>query len=142
MPDTGPASAAHTRPSEGATPLWLPREIFESDHEIFRVSVKRFLAGEVLPHYAKWEDAGQAPREIWTKAGEAGLLGTSIPAEYGGAEAGFLYDSIVIEELAVAGVSGPSFDLHSYIVAPFLIKFGTEAQKQRWLPGMADGSTV
>jgi acyl-CoA dehydrogenase len=142
MPDTGPAATAHTRPGEGALPLWLPREIFEGEHEIFRDSVKRFLAAEVLPHYAQWEEAGIAPREIWAKAGAAGLLGTSIPAEYGGAEAGFRYDAIVIEELGRAGVSGPSFDLHSYIVAPFLIKFGTDAQKRRWLPGMADGSIV
>ncbi len=142
MPDTGPAATAHTRPGEGAMPLWLPREIFDSEHEIFRESVKRFLAAEVLPHYVKWEEAGQAPREIWAKAGAAGLLGTSIPAEYGGAEAGFLCDAIVIEELANAGVSGPSFDLHSYIVAPFLIKFASDAQKRRWLPGMADGSII
>jgi acyl-CoA dehydrogenase len=142
MPDTGPTGAAHTRPGEGATPLWLTREIFSSEHEIFRESVKRFLAAEVIPHYAKWEEAGIAPREIWAKAGAAGLLGTSIPVEYGGAEAGFLYDAIVIEELANAGISGPSFDLHSYIVAPFLIKFGTDAQKRRWLPGMADGSII
>jgi acyl-CoA dehydrogenase len=142
MPDTGPTGAAHTRPGEGATPLWLTREIFSSEHEIFRESVKRFLAAEVIPHYAKWEEAGIAPREIWAKAGAAGLLGTNIPVEYGGAEAGFLYDAIVIEELANAGISGPSFDLHSYIVAPFLIKFGTDAQKRRWLPGMADGSII
>ncbi|MBL8663693.1 MAG: acyl-CoA dehydrogenase family protein [Candidatus Odyssella sp.] len=140
MPDTG--SAAHTRPGEGATPLWLPREIFDSEHDMFRASVKRFVAEEMLPHYAAWEEAGIAPREIWAKAGAAGLLGTSIPADYGGAEAGFVYDSIVIEELANAGIAGPSFDLHSYIVAPFLIKFGTEAQKQRYLPGMADGSII
>jgi acyl-CoA dehydrogenase len=142
MPDTGAAATAHTRPGEGAMPLWLQREIFESEHELFRASVKRFVAEEILPHYAAWEEEGIAPREIWAKAGAAGLLGTSIPAEYGGAEAGFLYDSIVIEELAHAGVSGPSFDLHSYIVAPFLIKFGSDAQKRRWLPGMADGSVI
>src|ERR1043165_3512001 len=98
MPDTGPAATAHTRPGEGVMPLWLPRDIFDSDHEIFRELVKRFLAAEVLPHYAKGEEAGVAPREIWTKEGAAGLLGTKIPAEYDGAEAGFLYDSIVIEE--------------------------------------------
>ncbi|MCW5770475.1 MAG: acyl-CoA dehydrogenase family protein [Rhodospirillaceae bacterium] len=141
MPDTGPA-AAHTRPGEGATPLWLPREIFEPDHDLFRDTVRRFVAAEMVPHYAAWEEAGMAPREIWAKAGAAGLLGTSIPEAYGGAEAGFLYDSIVIEELSRAGMSGPSFELHSYIVAPFLMKFGTEAQKQRWLPGMADGSLI
>jgi acyl-CoA dehydrogenase len=109
---------------------------------LFRDTVKRFIAAEMLPHYAEWEEAGIAPREIWAKAGGAGLLGTSIPSEYGGAEAGFLYDAIVIEELGRAGISGPSFDLHSYIVAPFLIKFGTDAQKQRWLPGMADGTVI
>ena len=142
MPDTGSAATAHTRPGEGVMPLWLPREIFASEHELFRDQVKRFISAEIVPHYAKWEEAGQAPREIWAKAGAAGLLGTSIPAEYGGAEAGFLYDAIVIEELANAGISGPSFDLHSYIVAPFLIKFATDAQKKRWLPGMADGSII
>ncbi|MGH7005694.1 MAG: acyl-CoA dehydrogenase family protein, partial [Alphaproteobacteria bacterium] len=142
MPDTGTAATAHTRPGEGATPLWLPREIFDSEHELFRDSVRHFITAEILPDYAKWEEAGMAPREIWAKAGAAGLLGTSIPAAYGGAEAGFHYDSIVIEELGRSGASGPSFDLHSYIVAPFLIKFGTEEQKRRWLPGMADGSII
>jgi len=142
MPDTTGAASAHTRPGEGAIPLWLPRNIFESEHEMFRDSVRRFIAAEMLPDYPKWEEAGMAPREIWAKAGAAGLLGTSIPAAHGGAEAGFVYDSIVIEELGRAGASGPSFDLHSYIVAPFLIKFGNDEQKQRWLPGMADGTTI
>lgn len=142
MPDTGSAATAHTRPGEGALPLWLPREIFAAEHDLFRDSVRRFLAAEVLPHYAKWEEAGMAPREIWAKAGARGLLGTSIPAEYGGADGGFLFDAVAIEELGRAGVSGPSFDLHSYIVAPFLIKFGSEAQKRRWLPGMAEGTVI
>ena len=142
MPDTGPSTAAHTRPGEGRTPLWLPRDLFDADHELFRDQVRRFIESEMLPDYAKWEEAGIAPREIWAKAGEAGLLGTSIPAEHGGSEAGFVYDSIVIEELGRAGTAGPSFDLHSYIVAPFLIKFGTDAQKKQWLPGMAAGTTI
>jgi len=142
MPDTGTAATAPTRPGEGAMPLWLPREIFESEHELFRDQVRRFIAEEMLPDYAKWEEAGIAPREIWAKAGAAGLLGTSIPTDYGGSEAGFVYDSIVIEELGRAGAAGPSFDLHSYIVAPFLIKFGTDAQKQKWLPGMAGGTLI
>jgi acyl-CoA dehydrogenase len=142
MPDTGTAPTAHTRPGEGAMPLWLPREIFESEHELFRDQVRRFIAEEMLPDYAKWEEAGMAPREIWAKAGAAGLLGTSIPTDYGGSEAGFVYDSIVIEELGRAGAAGPSFDLHSFIVAPFLIKFGTDAQKQKWLPGMAGGTII
>ncbi len=145
MPDsTIPESteSAETRPREGTVPLWLPRAIFEEEHELFRQSVRRFLEGEVLPDYAQWEEAGQAPREIWRKAGDAGLLGTSIPSDYGGADGGFLFDAVVIEELGRAGVSGPAFDLHSYIVAPFLIKFGNEPQKRRWLPGMAQGEII
>jgi acyl-CoA dehydrogenase len=141
MPDTA-GEAAHTRPGEGALPLWLPRTIFAGEHEQFRATVRRFLEREVLPDYAKWEEAGLAPRAIWLKAGAAGLLGTSIPPEFGGAGGDFYFDSVVLEELGRAGVSGPSFDLHAYIVAPFLIKFGTAEQKRRWLPGMASGEII
>jgi acyl-CoA dehydrogenase len=140
MPDTSHDS--HTRPHEGVTPLWLPREIFAAEHEQFRDTVRRFIAAEILPHYADWEAAGQAPREIWRKAGAAGLLGTGIPADYGGSEGDFRFDSVVIEELGRAGVSGPSFDLHSYIVAPFLIKFASDEQKRRYLPAMAAGEMI
>jgi acyl-CoA dehydrogenase len=135
MPDTG-----HTRPT-GAE-RWLPRTLFQPEHELFRASVRAFLTREVLPHYAAWEEAGAAPRDIWLKAGAAGLLGTSIPEEFGGAGGDFLYDSVVLEEHGNLGVSGPSFDLHAYIVAPFLQKFGSDAQKRRYLPDMASGRTI
>ncbi len=140
MPDR--SETANTRPREGSVPLWLARDIFGEEHELFRRTVRRFLESEVLPHYARWEDAGRAPREIWAKAGAAGLLGTSIPEDYGGAGGGFLFDAVVIEELGRAGVSGPAFDLHAYIVAPFLVKFGTEEQKRQWLPAMARGEVI
>ncbi len=123
-------------------PLWLPRAIFAAEHEQFRATVSRFIEAEILPDYAKWEDAGMAPRAIWRRAGAVGLLGTSIPEAHGGAGGDFFYDSVVLEELGRAGVSGPAFDLHAYIVAPFLIKFGTEEQKRRWLPGMASGDII
>ncbi len=140
MPDDAPASS-HTRPGAGTT-RGFPRAIFEAEHNIFRDSVRRFLEAEVVPEYAAWEDAGQTPREIWLRAGEEGLLGTSIPEAYGGSEAGFLYDSVVLEELGRLGLAAPAWDLHSYIVAPFLIKFGTDDQKARYLPGMASGEII
>lgn len=136
MPDSG-----HTRPGTGHR-LGFARRIFEHEHEQFRDSIRRFLEAEVVPHYSDWEDAGETPREIWKRAGEEGILGTSIPQAYGGAEGGFLFDAIVLEELGRLGLAAPAWDLHSYIVAPFLMKFGSEAQKQQWLPGMASGEII
>ena len=128
-----------------ATPLdgfGIPRTIFESEHELFRDNVRRFIETEVMPHHDQWEEDGMVSREVWRKAGAAGILGTSIPEAYGGSEGGFLFDAIVLEELGRAGASGPAWDLHSYIVAPFLIKFADDAQKRRWLPGMASGEVI
>lgn len=120
----------------------IPRTLYESEHETFRRTVRQFIRDEVLPEYSKWEEAGITPRSIWRRAGEIGILGTSIPADYGGAGGGFLYDAIVMEELGYWGIGAPSWDLHSYIVAPYLVEFGTEEQKRRWLPGMASGEVI
>jgi acyl-CoA dehydrogenase len=133
--------------SEGAGPghnsgVPLARTIFAPEHEQFRDSVRRFIAAEMLPHYAKWEEAGIAPREIWLKAGAAGILGTSIPEEYGGSGGDFYFDAVVVEELSRHFLAGPAWELHSYIVAPYLLRHGTEAQKQRWLPKMASGEVI
>jgi acyl-CoA dehydrogenase len=122
--------------------LGIPRTVYSSEHELFRDTVRQFLVTEVIPHYADWEDQGMTPPEIWRRAGEVGLLGTSIPEAYGGAEAGFLYDSIVIEELGRAGLAAPAWDMHAHIVAPFIVAFGSEAQKKRWLPKMAAGEAI
>jgi acyl-CoA dehydrogenase len=129
-------------PEHGVAAPRFARTLFEPEHEIFRDAVRRFLEAEVVPHYADWEEAGVTPRSIWLRAGEQGLLGTSIAEAYGGAEAGFLYDAVVIEELGRLGLAAPAWDLHSYIVAPFLTKFGTDDQKARYLPGMAAGSII
>ncbi len=120
----------------------IPRTLYESEHEMFRRTVRQFIANEVLPEYAKWEEAGITPRAIWRRAGEIGILGTSIPAEYGGAGGGFLYDAIVMEELGYWAIGAPSWDLHSYIVAPYVVEFGTDEQKGQWLPGMASGEVI
>jgi acyl-CoA dehydrogenase len=109
---------------------------------MFRDSVSKFIEAEVLPVYEEWEDAGRTPREIWKRAGDIGILGTSIPEEYGGMGGDFLFDSIVLEELGRYGVAAPAWDMHSYIIAPFLIAFGTEEQKRKWLSKMASGDVI
>jgi acyl-CoA dehydrogenase len=120
----------------------MEREIFGRDHDEFRALVRGFLEREVLPEYSSWEQAGETPRSIWERAGDMGLLGTAIPEEYGGSGMGFLYDAIVIEELGGAGLAAPAWDMHAHIVAPFIVEFGTEEQKQRWLPDMAAGRVI
>ena len=120
----------------------IPRTIFTPEHESFRDTVRRFIEAEVTPHHAEWEKVGQVPRSLWKKAGEFGLLCVNAPEAYGGQGADFLYSAILIEEMARAGATGPTFYLHSDIVAPYLVDFGTEAQKAKWLPRMATGDVV
>lgn len=122
--------------------MTIPRTIFSHDHEAFRATVRRFIAEHVVPHHADWEKAGQVPRSLWLKAGELGLLCVNVPEEYGGMGGDFLHSTILIEEMARVGATGPTFYLHSDIVAPYLVDFGTEAQKRTWLPKMATGEVV
>jgi acyl-CoA dehydrogenase len=120
----------------------IPRTIFTPDHDTFRDTVRRFIAEHVVPHHADWEKAGQVPRSLWLKAGELGLLCCNVPEEYGGMGGDFLHSTILIEEMARVGATGPTFYLHSDIVAPYLVDFGTEDQKKQWLPKMATGEVV
>ena len=120
----------------------IPRTLFSPEHDLFRDQVRRFIAAEITPHHAEWEKAGIVPRSVWFKTGELGLLCTGVPEEYGGAGGDFLFGTIMVEEMARAGATGPTFYLQSEIVAPYLVHYGTEAQKQRWLPPMARGEVV
>ena len=120
----------------------ITRAIFTPEHESFRDTVRRFIETEVTPHHADWEKAGQVPRSLWKNAGELGLLCVNAPEAYGGQGADFLYSAILIEEMARVGATGPTFYLHSDIVAPYIVDFGTEAQKTKWLPKMAVGDVV
>ncbi len=120
----------------------IPRSIFDEDHDIFRDSVRRFCEEEILPHHEAWEKEGQIAREAWLKAGEMGLLCASMPEEYGGAGADRRYSIVVMEELARAGATGPGFSLHSEIVAPYILRYGSEEQKRRYLPAMAKGEMI
>ena len=120
----------------------IPRTLFSAEHDLFRDQVRRFIAAEITPYHAAWEKDGIVPRSAWLKAGEAGLLCTEVPEEYGGGGGDFLFGAIMIEEMARAGATGPTFYLHSDIVAPYLVHYGTVEQKRRWLPPMATGEVI
>ena len=121
----------------------IPRTLFAEEHALFRDQVRRFIANEIVPYHVDWEKDGVVPRSLWRKAGETGLLCTEVPEEYGGGGGGdFLFGAIMIEEMARAGATGPTFYLHSDIVAPYLVHYGTEEQKHRWLPPMVTGEVI
>lgn len=122
--------------------LERPRTVFTEDHEMFRRSVRRFIETEIAPFHAEWEEQRMVPREAWRKAGEAGLLCCDVAEEYGGAGGDFGHCAVVTEEIARANVSGPGFVIHSDMVATYIAKFGSEAQKKAWLPSMVDGSRI
>ena len=120
----------------------IERTLFNADHESFRDSFKKFLNKEVAPFHADWEEQGYVDRAVWNKAGENGFLCTSMPEEYGGAGADKLFSVIEMEELGRSGFSGIGYSLHSEIVAPYLLHYGTEAQKKKFLPKFASGELV
>jgi alkylation response protein AidB-like acyl-CoA dehydrogenase len=114
------------------------------EKELFRDSIRRFLASEVAPDYEKWEDAGIWPRELWNKLGENGFLCVDVPSAYGGYDASFELSCVVAEELSRGGYAAlaSGVSVHSDIVAPYILHLGSEAQKQQWLPGMVTGEVV
>ncbi len=120
----------------------LPRRLFSADHEAFRDAVRRFVAAELKPFHDQWEEDGFVPREVWRKAGDAGLLCCNVAETYGGPGSDFLYNCVVIEEMARAGVTGPGFNVHSDMVATYLERFGSEALKRTWLPRMVSGEAI
>lgn len=121
----------------------LKREIFEKDHQMFRDSFRKFVEREILPHHEEWEKQKLVPREVWMKAGENGFLGFNVPEEYGGMGVlDFRYNAIITEELVRVGASGPGFSLHNDICIPYILHYGTEEQKQRFLPKMVTGEYI
>ena len=118
------------------------RELFSTEHEIFRRSVNYFVNEHIVPHHSQWEKEGQVSREVWHKAGQNGLLCPTIPEQYGGAGTDFLFSVVILEELARAGTMGPGFSLHSDIVAPYLVHYGSKYLKENWLPKMAAGEAI
>jgi len=115
---------------------------YTPEHRMFRDTCRRFFEKEVTPFHLKWEEDGVVPRELWRKAGQQGLLGMTMPEEYGGAGGDFLYSAILIEEQGRAIASGPAFSLHNDIVVPYLLHYAGEEQKKKWIPKACSGELV
>ncbi|OGB32896.1 MAG: acyl-CoA dehydrogenase [Burkholderiales bacterium RIFCSPLOWO2_12_FULL_61_40] len=120
----------------------IERTLFSPDHEAFRDSFRRFIDKEIAPFHAEWEEQGYVDRAVWNKAGDNGFLCMSMPEEYGGSEADKAYSMIQIEEIGRAGYTGIGFGLHSEIVAPYILHYGTAEQKAKYLPKLASGEMV
>ena len=120
----------------------IPRRLFSPEHEEFRASFRRFLEKEVIPRHEAWEERGYVDREVWASAGANGFLCPSMPEQYGGSGADRLYSMAMMEETSKARTTGLGFSLHSEIVAPYILKYGTDEQKQRFLPRMARGEII
>ena len=120
----------------------FPRKFFSEDHEIFRDATRRFIENEIVPNHAEWEQQGIVSRELWNAAGENGLLCCTVPEEYGGPGGDFLHSVVVNEELAKVGATGPAFPLHSDIIVPYILAYGSEDQKRNWLPKVVSGEAV
>ena len=120
----------------------IERSLFNADHQAFRDAFRRFMAREIAPYHEAWEEQGYVDREVWRKAGAAGYLGMTLPEDYGGAGADKLYSVIQMEELSAAGFTGIGFGLHSEIVAPYILHYGTEAQKRHYLPRLVSGEMI
>jgi alkylation response protein AidB-like acyl-CoA dehydrogenase len=120
----------------------IERTLFSPDHEAFRDSFRRFVDKEIAPFHADWEEQGFVAREVWNKAGENGFLCMTLPEEYGGSGADKLYSVVQMEELARSGFSGIGYGLHSEIVAPYILHYGTAEQKAKYLPRLASGEMI
>jgi len=115
---------------------------YTEEHNIFREAVRKFFEKEVTPHVDEWEEAGIVPKSIWKKMGEQGFLCTSVPEEYGGVGADFLYSVILTEELSRTNFTGLAAPLHSDIVVPYITSFASEELKKKYLPGCVSGDII
>ena len=118
------------------------RRIYDSTHDQYRESVRNFYNEKLVPFHEEWENKGEVPRELWQDAGANGMLSVTVPEEYGGMGLDILFSSINWQEQSYAGTTGPGWALHSEIVAPYLVRIGSEEQKQEWLPQMVSGDAI
>jgi acyl-CoA dehydrogenase len=114
------------------------------EHEMLRRTIRAFVEKEVAPQVDAWEEAGRIPRAFWRRLGELGLLGLEFPTEYGGAGGDFLSSVVLGEEMARCRSGGVAFSVlvHTDMSSPWLTRYGTDAQKRRYLPGIVSGETV
>jgi acyl-CoA dehydrogenase len=118
-------------------PAWMTEDLV-----LLEEQSRRFMADEFAPHVDRWHEKGIYEREVWLKAGEAGLLCASMPEEYGGAGGTFAHEAVINREFSLCGFDTFGAPLHSGIVAPYILHYGTEEQKKRWLPKLATGELV
>jgi acyl-CoA dehydrogenase len=118
-------------------PGWMTEDLV-----LLEEQARRFIASEYVPHLDAWNGKGMYEREVWTKAGAAGLLCPAIPEEYGGAGGSFAHEAVIGRELSLAGFDSFGAPLHSGIVAPYILHYGTDEQKRRWLPKLVTGELV
>jgi acyl-CoA dehydrogenase len=114
----------------------------DEELHIMRDAVRKFIAKEFVPEVPKWDKQGFIDREVWLKAGKAGILCASIPEQWGGGGGNFKHEMVLVEEMSYAHVSGFGNGVHSGIVAHYINSYGSDEQKQRWLPKMASGELV
>jgi alkylation response protein AidB-like acyl-CoA dehydrogenase len=123
----------------------MEREIFEPEHEDFRESVRRFVSEEISPNFEQWEKDGMMPREVFQKAGEKNMLAMAAPEEFGGMGLDdYRFNQVIVEEGSYAGVTGCllGLSLHNDICLPYFLEYCTDEQKERWLPGIVDGTLI
>ena len=121
----------------------MQRRIFTEDHEAFRKTIRDFIAKEVTPVYHDWEKQGHPPREFYNRLGDLGVLGIEAPEEYGGGGVDdFTYSLVIAEETSAAGVTFGSYSVHSNLILPYLMEYGTQEQKERWIPGFCSGELM
>ena len=108
------------------------RRIYDETHDAYRESVRNFYETKLVPFHEEWENKGEVPRELWQDAGANGMLAVTVPEEYGGMGLDCLFASVNWQEQSYAGTTGPGWALHSEIVAPYLVHYGSEEQKQEW----------
>src|SRR6266536_2662099 len=129
--------------SVGMESLQVPRPSWMSeDLVLLEEQARRFLASELVPHVEKWTEDGMMERSAWDKLGQAGLLCAGIPEEYGGAGGTFAHETVINREIALAGLDSIGAPLHSGIVAPYILNYGTSEQKKKWLPKLATGELI
>jgi long-chain-acyl-CoA dehydrogenase len=119
----------------------IDRRPYHQDHAIFRETVRRFLEQEAVPHLDRWEEAGMMDRSFWRKCGEVGLLAPQVPEAYGGLGLDYGYVAIVAEESWYAGLVS-SLTLHNDVAVDYLIQYGSEELKRKWLPKTVTGEAI
>ncbi len=120
----------------------MRRDIFSDEHEMFRAQFKRFAAREIEPRVAQWNREGITDRETWRRMGEEGFLGPAMPEQYGGGGGDFLYDAIVMEELAYLRAHGLMTAVHTSICMPYILSYGSEEQRRKYLPPAIAGEML